>query len=181
MRTFLLIGGGTIVALIAVVLVVGYRLPVEHVAAVAATYPQPPEVVFGLISDFEAMPGWRPGVNEIRRGPDRNGHPVWVEVGRTGPMPMEVERVDAPRLLITTIVDSGLPFGGSWTYEVDGTSDGGSRLTITERGKVYNPVFRFVSRFVIGHHATATNYLRHLGRRLGAETEPEPVRRTGEL
>ena len=32
-------------------------------------------------------------------------------------------------------------------------------LRITENGEVYNPVFRFVSRFVFGHSATIEKYL----------------------
>jgi hypothetical protein len=36
-------------------------------------------------------------------------------------------------------------------------------LRITEQGEVYNPVFRFVSRFVIGQNRTIETYLRDLG------------------
>jgi hypothetical protein len=48
----------------------------------------------------------------------------------------------------------------------------GSRVRITERGEVYNPVFRFMSRFVMGHSATARAYLMSLGRKYGAEVAP---------
>jgi hypothetical protein len=63
--------------------------------------------------------------------------------------------------LVTRIVDRGLPFGGSWTYELEPSGDG-TRITITENGEVYNPVFRFVSRFVMGHTATIDTYLSSL-------------------
>lgn len=175
MLRVLLIGGGALVGLVIIVMAVGYQLPVEHTAAVAASFPQPPDVVFGVITDFAAMPDWRPGLKEVQRRDDRHGHPVWVEVRATGPLPMEVELVDAPPRMVATIVDEGLPFGGSWTYDVTETAEGGSRLTITERGRVYNPLFRFISRFVTGYHGTATRYLQHLGERLGTETEPERV------
>ncbi len=68
-----------------------------------------------------------------------------------------------PRRLVTRVVD-GLPYGGSWTIELvpQGTE---TRVTITENGEVYNPVFRFVSRFVIGHTATIDKYLAGLGAR----------------
>ena len=51
------------------------------------------------------------------------------------------------------IADPELPFGGTWTYELkpEGT---GTRLVITERGEVYNPIFRFMSRFVFSRTAT---------------------------
>jgi hypothetical protein len=37
-------------------------------------------------------------------------------------------------------------------------------LRITEDGEVYNPVFRFVSRFVMGHTATMDKYLADVGK-----------------
>jgi hypothetical protein len=45
-------------------------------------------------------------------------------------------------------------------------------VTITERGLVGNPIFRFVSRFVIGQTATMDSYLRALGKRFGEEVTP---------
>jgi hypothetical protein len=55
---------------------------------------------------------------------------------------------------------------GTWTFEFvpDG---GGTRLTITERGEVYNPNFRFMSRFVFGHTATMDAFFESLGKRVG--------------
>ena len=44
----------------------------------------------------------------------------------------------------------------------------GSTLTITEHGEIYNPVFRFVARYVQGYTATIDNYLRALHAKLDA-------------
>ena len=55
------------------------------------------------------------------------------------------------------------------------SDDGGSVVTITERGSVYNPVFRFVSRFILGHTATMETYLRSLGHRFGGDVTPTLV------
>jgi len=38
-------------------------------------------------------------------------------------------------------------------------------LRITENGEVYNVIFRFVSRFVMGHSATIDKYLDAVGTR----------------
>lgn len=70
-----------------------------------------------------------------------------------------------PRLLVTRIADSDLPFGGSWTFELE-PEGAATRLTITENGEVYNPFFRFMARFVFGHEGTARAYLEDLRRRL---------------
>jgi hypothetical protein len=40
-------------------------------------------------------------------------------------------------------------------------------LTITENGEVYNPLFRFVSRFIIGQTATMDGYIKALNAKLG--------------
>jgi hypothetical protein len=48
-------------------------------------------------------------------------------------------------------------------------------VTITERGVVYNPIFRFVSRFLMGYTATMKTYLNALARRFGGETTPTEV------
>jgi hypothetical protein len=42
-------------------------------------------------------------------------------------------------------------------------------LTIVERGKVRNPIFRFLSRFVFGHTATIESYLSSLAKSFGEE------------
>jgi uncharacterized protein YndB with AHSA1/START domain len=83
-----------------------------------------------------------------------------------------VEKIDAPRVLVTRIADTNLPWGGSWTYELTPAGEG-TLLTITERGEVYNPIFRFMSRFVFSHTATIDTYLRALGAKLGEATTPE--------
>ena len=50
-----------------------------------------------------------------------------------------------------------------------------SGVTITERGSVRNPLFRFVSRFIMGHTASIDLYLRALGEHFGSEPIPQVV------
>jgi hypothetical protein len=68
---------------------------------------------------------------------------------------------------VTRVADPDQPFGGTWTFDI-GPDSGGARLTITERGEVYNPVFRFIARFVFGYTATIEGYLRSLREKLGS-------------
>ncbi|HWT06850.1 MAG TPA: hypothetical protein VN224_13895, partial [Xanthomonadales bacterium] len=72
-----------------------------------------------------------------------------------------------PRRFVTAIVDKKLPYGGTWAYEL-APAAGGTTLTVVERGEVYNPVFRFVSRYVIGHTRALDAYFADL--RKAAET-----------
>ena len=76
--------------------------------------------------------------------------------------------------VVTTIVGEDLPFGGRWVFELEGDPSS-TTVTITEEGEVYSALFRFVSRFVMGHHGTMMTYQQDLGRHFGGEVEVEIV------
>jgi len=150
--------------LLAAVVGIGYMLPVAHVASADAMIAAPPDHVFALLTDVSAYPRWRPDVSRVEvlsRAPVR-----WRERGSTGDITFEIQENMAPARLVTRIADPTLPFGGTWTFQLTPTS-GGTRVTITEHGEVYNPVFRFVSRFVFGHTATIEQFLTALKRAAG--------------
>ena len=168
---WILIGLGLIVGLILLVVVVGMFIPKSHVASRKARFNQPPEIVFDAITDFQEQTDWRTGLARIERLPDREGNAVWRETSkRTGPLTMMVTTSEPPQRLVTQIVDNR-SFGGSWTYEITST-DSGCELTITERGEIYNPIFRVFARFVFGYTATMETYLKQLGTKFGEVTEP---------
>ncbi|MBW8760978.1 MAG: SRPBCC family protein [Microbacterium sp.] len=163
-----------VVGLGLIVVVIGYLLPVRHVATVRAHVPATPEQVWSALTDVVAYPTWRGDVTAVEMLPTDSGHVAWREQGRNGAISFAIELAEAPTRLVTRITDKSLPFGGSWEYLV--TGDGGaSRVQITEHGEVYNPVFRFVSRFIMGHSATASAYLKALGARFGGDVTPEVV------
>src|SRR5262245_17095438 len=167
---WILIGLAALVVLIAIVALIGLLIPKQHRASSSARFKATAEQIWAAISDFESMPSWRPGL-KVERLPDRNGHPVWLETSKQGKMPLELVEVVAPRRMVGRIADPNLPFGGTWTYEIE-PADGGARLTITEDGEIYNPIFRTMARFVFGYHATLEGYLRALGRKFGEQVEP---------
>ena len=74
-------------------------------------------------------------------------------------MTYEVAEESAPSRLVTRIADKNLPFGGTWTYEIE-PAEGGCVLRITERGEIYNIIFRFVARFFLGYASSMESYLR---------------------
>ena len=163
---------GVVVGLALLVVVIGYLLPVKHVATVAVRVPAAPAQVWEALTDVAAYPTWRGDVTSVEMLPADSGRVAWREVGKNGAMSFAIESAEPPRRLVTRITDKSLPFGGGWEYVV--TPDGaGSRVQITEHGEVYNPVFRFVSRFIMGHTATASAYLKALGARFGATVTPE--------
>ncbi len=48
-----------------------------------------------------------------------------------------------------------------------------AELTITERGEIYNPIFRVFARFVFGYTATMETYLKQLGTKFDEAIEPQ--------
>jgi hypothetical protein len=153
-----------LVVLVLIVVAVGYALPVAHVASRQASLPQTPDEVFATLSDVAHFADWRGDVTRIdvlSTAPLR-----WREHGSNGEITFVVVESVCPVHLLTRIDDTGLAFGGSWSYDL-APNHTGTTITITERGEVYNPVFRVMSRFVFGHTATMDAFLAALAKRLG--------------
>jgi hypothetical protein len=164
---------GVLVTVVLVVVVIGYLLPQNHVASLSARYAAAPNAIWSSLTDVSVFPQWRPGILRVEALPEENGQRGWREHQKHDAVSYRVVEFDVPRKLVARIADKGLPYGGSWTYEL--TPDGtGTRLTITERGEVYNPIFRFVSRFVIGYTGTMNGVMRALGTKHGELVTPEP-------
>ena len=118
---------------------VGSRLPLAHHVSRSARYAEPITRVWDAVSDPASA---------------RSFGAARVEQAIPVPGRVLVRRVVGER-----------DFGGTWTYELE--PDGsGTRLTITEEGEVYSPIFRFLMRFVLGQTRTIDAYLEALRRRL---------------
>lgn len=167
---WVLIGLGALALVVALVAVVGALLPKGHVASRFAVYRRPPAEVFAAIRGFGSYPQWRKDVSKVEILPPVEGSERFREHSSFGAITFEVVEAIEPTRLVVRIADTGLAFGGSWTYEVTPVPEG-ARLTITERGEVYNVFFRFLSRFVFSHHATIDRSLQALGRKFGEEVE----------
>jgi uncharacterized protein YndB with AHSA1/START domain len=155
---YVLIIAAALGAVVLIVLLVGWSLPVKHHAASEATLKASPQSLYQLITDVDRFPEWRSSVKRIERVPDSAGRTRFREVGGDGTILYEVESTVPNQRLVTRIADPSLPFGGSWTHELIPRGDS-TTLRITEDGEVYNPIFRFVSRFIFGHTATVEKYL----------------------
>jgi hypothetical protein len=148
-----LIYAGLAVAIVAVVVVViGAMLPKEHVASGKMLVRATPDAVFALVAGPSE---WRGVKYELLTETPLK----WRETDSNGAIVYERMETNAPTRIVNRIADPKLPFGGTWTYEI-APGGSGSVLTITENGEVYNPIFRFVSRFIMGHTATIEKYLR---------------------
>jgi Polyketide cyclase / dehydrase and lipid transport len=162
---WLLVVALTIASLLILIVVIGALLPKKHRVSRTMSLHHPAEAVWSLIS---GPPTWRPDVTNFQELPPHEGHRMWRETDRhKQTITYEAIASISPRRLVTKIADPSLPFGGTWTYEIV-PAGSSCTLTITEDGEVYNPLFRFVSRFIMGQSATLEGYLKVLNAKLGS-------------
>ena len=152
---------GAIAGTLAVVYIAGSMIPEEHVASVTADYAAAPERIYAVISDAKKFLEWRTGLKsvEVKDG-------IITEVSGFGPMSYRFsEQVPARRLVTADTGGKEKGWTGSWTFEIE-PNGSGSRLTITERGRVFSPFFRLMSKLFFSHEETARRYHADLARRM---------------
>jgi hypothetical protein len=131
-----------VIAIILAIVLIGRSLSVAHVASRTVIFRRPPEEVWAAIND-----------------------PALLSSRGVGEVKFETVESLPPKLLVRRVVGEK-DFGGTWTCDI-ASSPGGSTLTITENGEIYNAFFRFVSRFIIGHHRTIDGTMTALRKRFG--------------
>ena len=163
---------GLATALVLGPFIAGMFLPKEHVAASSVTLSQPPDSVWAVLRDLGGYPRWWRDIRSSQPDPEAGDREVWIQTDVQGQeLPLEVIQAVPPTLLVTRIADEKLPFSGRWMFEI-GQSNGGSRVTVTEEGEVFNPVFRLAAQLFVGHHGTIDRCLQALGQRFGEQVTP---------
>ena len=147
MKWILILVGG-LVLLVAIIAAIGATLPRNHVASRTLRVRRPPQDAWAAI----------------------------VQAMSSADLPTDIVESDPPRRLVSKVKDTEKMFGGTWTVAVALAGDpstisgrAGATITITEDGWVANPIFRFVSRFVMGHHATMDGMLKAVAKTFGEE------------
>jgi hypothetical protein len=137
---WILIAISGLAALVALAAIIGAMLPRNHVASRSLTLRRPPQEIWHVIMQATAASS----------------------------VPVDLVESDPPRRQVTRVKDTEKNFGGTWTITITPTASGGT-LTITEEGWVGNPIFRFVSRYVMGHHATIDRMLKDVAKRFNED------------
>ena len=143
---------GLVVAVPAVLALVGLFLARDHTASTTMIHAAPVDRVWGLIADPSGYARWHPGITGAQRLEDRDGAAVWRLEGERGGFAVMTEALEPEQRMVTRIVDESA-FGGTWTWELEPV-EGGTRLTLTERGEVYNPIFRTLGKLFLDQRAT---------------------------
>ena len=140
MKWIAIVAGGLVVVVVAVA-AIGALLPRTHKASRTMRLHRSPEDVW----------------------------PVLLQTMQTSSVPVDILQSDPPHRLVTRVTESEKNFGGTWITELAPAAGGGCEVTIAEDGWVENPIFRFVSRLVIGHHATMDGVLKQVAKTLNEE------------
>jgi len=167
LKRWLIRAVGVLVALVLGVLVAGLLLPEEHHASRTVATKQSPQAIWDAINDHASEPGWRADVANVTSLGERTGKPVWREDYKDGNKVTLMTTESKPLTrMVRELTDLDGPFSGRWEIDITPTPEG-SRVTITEIGKVSNPIFRFVSKYVIGHTTFMERYLTGLAGKFG--------------
>jgi hypothetical protein len=148
-----------IVVAFAIMSFIGSRLPLGHTATRSMRVQRSPAVVYAAVRDFQSFPKWRRDVKRV----EILGAAQFREHASHGAVTYDVVEDIPAQKLVTRIADKDLGYTGSWTYELRPDGDG-TILTITEKGEIANPMFRFLSHYVFGQTATMEKYLEDLAK-----------------
>lgn len=145
---------------------IGAILPQEHTVSRSSYFQQRPQALWDTVA---GPPAWRPDVKSYQALPSHDGHRTWKEIDAHGnAVTYEAIEELPPVRLITRITDPSLPYGGIWVYEIT-IQPGGCMLQITERGEIYNPIYRFLARFVFGYTSSIDDYFQALHVKFGEQ------------
>lgn len=142
-----------LIALIALAYLIGYFMPVRHKASMTVKLNATPQRTWSIVRSPQEFMTWRSGLKNVISTDSTH----WTEISGNGTIHYEVEIMHPNETFVSRIMNRDLPFGGSWTFELK-PADQQTQLTITEDGEVYNPIFRFMSKYVFGHEASLRQY-----------------------
>jgi uncharacterized protein YndB with AHSA1/START domain len=155
------------VVLVAAMAGIGWMLPKGHVVSRTTVIAAAPLAVYTRISEVPGYPRWWRDVSRVETLASVNGRLRYREHMSSGAIIFEIAEMAAPHRFVSRIADPDQPFGGTWTFEL--TAEGsGTRVTLTERGEVYNPIFRFLSHYVFSQSETIESCLAALASSVSA-------------
>ena len=147
-----------LVCAVGAMLVLGSRLPQAHTVSATASVAASQQRVWQLIEDVDKQPTWRTGLKAVEPMAPQNGHRCWIEVQTQMRMPLCEDLSAPPSTRIVRIADPKLPFGGTWTYQVEAAGPDASRLTITENGTTGPAMWRFLGHYLFHEDSSIRQY-----------------------
>jgi len=159
MMTYLLI---SIVAIIAIVLIIGLFLPKERTFTKKAVLNSDVTKVFNIVTDFKNQTTWRNDVKEIIVI-DNN---TWTEVPKKGTaITFKVKQKIENEIFEIEIVEPK-NFNGYWVGTFKQTNQNATEIEFKEVVTISNPFFRTLSYLFVDLDKTMDLYLENLKQKL---------------
>lgn len=147
----------------------GRSLPVEHTASVTHEYAVSRSMLWKLITNYQEIPTWWPDVKSIETETRPDGTIVsWNLDSHGNRIPFVTTEEIREKKLVRKIASDDLPFGGTWTFEMESTGPSQTRLTIRENGFVKPPLFRAMGVLFIGQDTTLKSFASALAAKTAA-------------
>jgi|LakMenE18May11ns_1017448.scaffolds.fasta_scaffold9394426_1 hypothetical protein len=160
MMTYLLI---SIVAIIAIVLIIGLFLPKERTFTKTAVLNSDVNKVFNIVTDFKNQTTWRNDVKEIIVI-DNN---TWTEVPQKGTViTFKVKQKVENEIFEIEIIEPK-NFNGYWVGTFKTTKVNGTAIEFKEVITISNPFLRTLSFLFVDLNKTMDLYLQNLKQKLG--------------
>lgn len=147
-----------LIVAVGIIYLLGFLLPIKHQSMVESNLAISPENLWKILTTHKDYKAWRSGIKDLKVTDTHH----WSEVNAHGDtINYRADWVEQNRKLLTVILNKDLPYGGQWEFEIN-KIDSGTHLRITENGEVYNPIFRFMSKYIFGHETTLKAYMADL-------------------
>lgn len=152
----------SILALFALVFVIGLFLPKQREFVKTATFKSSPEKVFQIVTDVENQVSWRSDVQEI----NIIDEDTWTEVPKKGtPITFKTKQEIQDQLFEIEIIEPK-SFDGYWIGTFEQTTTG-TKVVFKEVISIENPFFRVMSSIFVDLDQTMEIYMTNLKNKLG--------------
>lgn len=161
-----------LVAVVVIALLIvgwGALLPKKHHSEDSVIVKADPAEIWNAISDVKDSPSWRSDVTRVEVLDDANPASHWREFNKNNGVTFRLDHSQPPSQRVVSIDDPALPFGGTWTMTIEPFEPGITHVRIDEEGEVRNPVYRWVSRYIIGQRSSMERYLLDLQKHFAAK------------
>jgi hypothetical protein len=162
-----------IAAVVVAVVVGGLATPKAHIASRSILIRAPQQTVWTNVRDVAQYAEWRLELESVELVDPELPGVRWREISTNGSVTFGSTEDIAPTRFTAVVLDDDLPWTGSWSWDLNAEGDA-TRVTVTERGEVANPIFRFIGTHFIGFTKTMDRYLKALAVRCG-DQRAEPV------
>lgn len=161
-----IIFGITFVAGIGLVLY-GKTLPFEHHEEITAELNTSSKKVWQILTDYKDMPTWWSAVVKTVDEKQPDGKTVTWNYDQHGKrIGFVTVKQENEKLLVREIVTKGLPFGGSWSFELTPLSSNKTKLTLIEDGFIRPALARIVMIHFIGIRSNMESFIDALKKKI---------------